>query len=369
MGKEMSGLRTRPTASGSLLEIADLAVTFGVAGGRVRAVDGVSLTIHRGQTLALVGESGCGKTATAMTVLQLVPRPPARIERGSILFEGRDLLALSEKEMLRIRGGEIAMIFQEPMTSLNPVFTVGDQVVEAILLHQKVGRREAAEIALDAMSDVGIPDPKRRLRAYPHELSGGMRQRAMIAMALACQPKLLLADEPSTALDVTIQAQILELLGQLQRDREMAIMLIAHDLGVVAESADVVCVMYAGRAVEYARVYDLFEKPYHPYTRGLMASVLKLGEARGRLGTIDQVVGDPGEFSRLPGHDEGVVPWWPAMAPPGDLAAPPGGSDSVLYEIEPGHWVGCWCTEQLRERPCRHPDLDFRRREEPHGAG
>jgi ABC-type dipeptide/oligopeptide/nickel transport system ATPase component len=296
-----------------------------------------------------------------MTVLQLVPRPPARIDRGSVRFEGRDLLGLSEKEMLGVRGGEIAMIFQEPMTSLNPVYTVGDQIVEAVLLHQKVRRREATEIAASAMRDVGISDPKRRLGAYPHEFSGGMRQRAMIAMALACQPKLLLADEPSTALDVTIQAQILNLLGGLRRDRDMAMMLITHDLGVVAENADVVCVMYAGRAVEYARVHDLFEKPGHPYTRGLLAAVPRLGDRKRRLTTIDQVVGDPDEFTKLPGHDRGVVPWWPTMTPPDDLARSPNGSNSVLHEIEPDHWVGCWRTEYLKEHASRRPDLDFRR--------
>jgi ABC-type dipeptide/oligopeptide/nickel transport system ATPase component len=348
-------------ADKALLEITDLAVSFDVAGGPVQAVDGVSLTIHPRQTLALVGESGCGKSVTAMTVLQLVPRPPARIDRGAVLFEGRDLLALSEKQMLAVRGREIAMIFQEPMTSLNPVYTIGDQIVEAILLHQDVGRREAAGIAATAMTDVGIPDPKARLRAYPHEFSGGMRQRAMIAMALACQPKLLLADEPSTALDVTIQAQILELLGRLQRGRDMAMMLITHDLGVVAETADVVCVMYAGRAVEYARVYDLFEKPCHPYTRGLLAALPRLGDRKHRLTTIDQVVSDPSEFTKLPDHDRGVVPWWPSMPPPDDLAGSPDGADSVLHEIEPDHWVGCWRTGHVDGHAGRKPGLDFRR--------
>ena len=350
-------------ASGCLLDISDLAVSFDAAGGRVQAVDGVSLTVHRRQTLALVGESGCGKSVTAMTVLQLVPRPPARIDRGAIRFEGRDLLALSEKEMLGVRGGEIAMIFQEPMTSLNPVYTIGDQIIEAIRLHQKVGRKEAAEIAAAAMRDVGISDPKRRLGAYPHEFSGGMRQRAMIAMALACQPRLLLADEPSTALDVTIQARILDLLGALQRDRDMAMMLITHDLGVVAENADVVCVMYAGRPVEYARVHDLFEKPCHPYTRGLLAAVPRLGDRKRRLTTIDQVVGDPDEFRKLPDHDKGVVPWWPTMPPPQGRAATSNGRDSVLHEIEPDHWVGCWRTAHLEGQAARHPDIDFRRAE------
>jgi ABC-type dipeptide/oligopeptide/nickel transport system ATPase component len=347
-----------------LMEIADLAVSFDTAGGRVQAVDGVSLTVHPRQTLALVGESGCGKSVTAMTVLQLVPSPPGRVDHGSILFEGRDLLSLTERQMLQVRGGDIAMIFQEPMTSLNPVYTIGDQILEAILLHQDVDHEAAVEIAVRAMTDVGIPDPRARLAAYPHQFSGGMRQRAMIAMALACQPKLLLADEPTTALDVTIQAQILELLAGLQRDRGMAVMLITHDLGVVAENADVVCVMYAGRAVEYATVYDLFSKSYHPYTRGLFTSIPKLEEGKHRLTTVDQVIGDPAEFRRLPGHDKGIVPWWPSMTPPADLARSPGGSDSVLYEIEPGHWVGCWRTEYLEHHASRRPDLSFRRTEQ-----
>ncbi len=337
----------------ALLEIEDLAVSFDGA----RAVDGLSLTVHPQQTLALVGESGCGKSVTAMTVLQLIPRPPARIDRGAIRFEDRDLLDLPEKAMRRVRGGEIAMIFQEPMTSLNPVFTVGDQILEAIRLHQDVDREGAAAIAVTAMSDVGIPDPKRRLKAYPHELSGGMRQRVMIAMALACRPKLLLADEPSTALDVTIQAQILSLLKTLQRERGMALLLITHDLGVVAENADVVCVMFAGRAVEYATVTDLFTKSHHPYTRGLLASIPSLRRARDRLTTVDEVVGDPNEFRKLPGYESGVVPWWPTMPPPAGLAEPPSNAESVLYEIEPNHWVGCWRTEHVEHHASRRPDI------------
>ncbi len=349
------------TAQASLLEIADLGVSFDVGGGSVKAVDGLSLTVHPRQTLALVGESGCGKSVTAMTVLQLIPRPPGRIRRGSILFEGRDLLSLNEKQMLSVRGGDIAMIFQEPMTSLNPVYTIGDQIVEAILLHQNVDHRRAVEIAAQAMTDVGIADPDGRLRAYPHQFSGGMRQRAMIAMALACQPKLLLADEPTTALDVTIQAQILELLSSLQHGRDMAVMLISHDLGVVAETADVVCVMYAGRAVEYATVYDLFEKAYHPYTRGLFCSIPTVGDPKHRLTTIDEVIGDPDQFRRLPGYDEGVVPWWPTMPPPAEMATSRGVSDSVLHEIKPDHWVACWRTEHLEHHPSRRPDIAFRR--------
>ncbi len=349
------------TAHAPLLEITDLGVSFDVGDGTVQAVDGLSLTVHPCQTLALVGESGCGKSVTAMTVLQLIPRPPGRIGRGSILFEGRDLLSLTEKQMLRVRGGDIAMIFQEPMTSLNPVYTIGNQIVEAILLHQDVDHRQAVEIAVQAMTDVGIGNPGGRLRAYPHQFSGGMRQRAMIAMALACRPKLLLADEPTTALDVTIQAQILDLLSSVQHDRDMAVMLITHDLGVVAENADVVCVMYAGRVVEYATVYDLFEKPRHPYTRGLFRSIPKVGDPRHRLTTIDEVVGDPRQFSKLPGYGSGVVPWWPSMPPPANLATSRGVSDSVLHEVESEHWVACWRTEHLEHHPSRRPDIAFRR--------
>jgi ABC-type dipeptide/oligopeptide/nickel transport system ATPase component len=297
-----------------------------------------------------------------------VPCPPARIERGSVRFRGRDLLSVDEKQMRDVRGGEIAMIFQEPMTSLNPVYSVGDQIIEAVQLHQAVGRKEAAAIAVDALSAVGIPDPQRRLRAHPHELSGGMCQRAMIAMALSCRPSLLLADEPSTALDVTVQAQILKLLVRLQRDRDMALMLITHDLGVVAETADVVCVMYGGRTVEYARVHDLFESPLHPYTRGLFSSIPRPGETRRRLTTVDQIVNDPDEFRQLPDHDRGVIPWWPAMPRPDGVDRSDDHGDAVLCEVEPEHWVGCWRTEHVAARPSRRPDLDFRREEERNGT-
>jgi ABC-type dipeptide/oligopeptide/nickel transport system ATPase component len=364
----MTATQTQPSVGADakakpLLEVADLAVSFEVAGGAqiVQAVDGVSMTIHPRQTTAVVGESGCGKSVTAMSTLQLIPRPPGRFDRGSILFQGHDLLSYSEKQMLKVRGKDIAMIFQEPMTSLNPVYTIGDQILEAILLHQHVDAQQAQQIAIDAMNDVGIPRPAERLRAYPHQFSGGMRQRVMIAMALACQPKLLLADEPTTALDVTIQAQILELLRKLQDTRDMGMMLITHALGVVAENADVVCVMYAGRVVEYARVFDLFERSYHPYTRGLLSSIPSLHDKKHRLTTVEQVIGNPEEFKKLPGYDKGVIPWWPTMPPPRNLAKSPGGADSVLYEIEPEHWIGCWRTDYLEHIPHRRPDINFRR--------
>ena len=361
---DSSSVSTEP-----LLSVRDLAVSFqnsaDPTGPRIQAVAGVSMTIHPRQTLAVVGESGCGKSVTAMSTMQLVPRPPGRFDRGVALFKGRDVLTLSESEMLKLRGRDIAMIFQEPMTSLNPVYTIGDQIMEAILLHQQVTPSEAEEIAVKAIDVVGIPHPAKRLNDYPHQFSGGMRQRVMIAMALACNPTLLLADEPTTALDVTIQAQILELLRELQRTKEMGIMLITHNLGVVAENADVVCVMYAGRVVEYAKVYDLFDRPLHPYTRGLFNSIPRLGELKHRLTTVEEVVGDPAQFLKLPGHDPAngaeIVPWWPD--PPKDVRPQTveGRDEYVLYEIEPDRWVGCFRSRHLEDHVCRPPDLDFRK--------
>ena len=279
-----------------LLEIKDLNVAFDTDRGQVRPVRDVSLAIHPGQTVAVVGESGCGKSVTAMSILRLIPQPPGKVLGGQIMLEGRDLLKLPEHEMRRVRGKDIAMIFQEPMTSLNPVYTIGDQIAEAVVLHQRVSKREAIGIAEQALRDVGIADPGRRIGEYPHQMSGGMRQRVMIAMALSCKPKLLIADEPTTALDVTIQAQILELLRKLQREQGMAIMLITHDLGVVAENADVVAVMYASRIVEFARVEELFDHPKHPYTEGLFRAVPKLGAYSERLQTIAGTVPNPAKF-------------------------------------------------------------------------
>ena len=279
-----------------LLEIQNLNVAFETSRGDIRPVRDVSINIHPGQTVAVVGESGCGKSVTAMSILRLIPSPPGKVLGGRILFEGRDLLTLSEREMRSVRGKEIAMIFQEPMTSLNPVYTIGDQIVEAVTLHQHVGTRQAYEIAEQALRDVGIADPARRLHEYPHQMSGGMRQRVMIAMALSCKPKLLIADEPTTALDVTIQAQILELLRKLQREQGMAIMLITHDLGVVAENADAVYVMYASRVAECAAVEELFDHPKHPYTEGLFRSIPKLHAFSERLDTIPGTVPNPARF-------------------------------------------------------------------------
>ena len=266
-----------------LLELRDLVTVFDTADGVARAVDGVSFSIDRGETLGVVGESGCGKSVTALSILRLVPEPPGRIESGSVLFQGVDLLHMSEPELRAIRGNEIAMIFQEPMTSLNPVFTVGFQVAEALRLHRGLGKREAESEAVRMLELVEIPDAESRARDFPHQLSGGMRQRVMIAMALSCTPSLLIADEPTTALDVTIQAQILELLGELQQRLGMALLLITHDLGVVAERADRVMVMYAGRVVEQGPADSVLASPRHPYTRGLIASQPRLGATGERL--------------------------------------------------------------------------------------
>jgi peptide/nickel transport system ATP-binding protein len=261
-----------------LLEVRNLQTHFRTPDGINRAVDGVSFDVEAGQTLAVVGESGCGKSVTAMSILRLIPEPPGKIA-GSILFQGRDLLSLTNSEMRKIRGNDIAMVFQEPMTSLNPVLTVGRQIAETIRLHQGLDRRAADKRAADMLALVGIPEPLRCVGEYPHQLSGGMRQRVMIAIALACSPKLLIADEPTTALDVTIQAQILELMQDLKKRVGAAIMLITHDLGVVAEVAEHVIVMYAGRKVEEAPVRELFRRPKHPYTRGLLGAVPKLGSS------------------------------------------------------------------------------------------
>jgi len=360
-----------PAPEHPIMSVRDLAVSFDNGSGpRIQAVDGAWMTVYPSQTLAVVGESGCGKSVTAMSSLQLIPRPPGRFDRGEILFRADfgdgettvNLLGLDERHIRHIRGNEIAMIFQEPMTSLNPVYTVGDQICEAILLHQHVSAREAIEIAVDAMDAVGIKDARKKIKSYPHQFSGGMRQRVMIAMALACQPRLLLADEPSTALDVTIQAQILELLDKLKRERQMAMMLITHDLGVVAENADVVCVMYAGRVVEYASVEDLFEHPLHPYTRGLLASIPTVGERRERLATITDVTSDEDAFRRLPGKGEGLVAWWPwHQAPEGSRKGRQAGGDSALVEVLPGHWIASWHTDQADANAGRMPDLTFRR--------
>ncbi len=336
-----------------LLEVRDLTVAFDTPRGEIRPVQGASLTIFPGQTVAVVGESGCGKSVTALSILRLIPSPPSKVLGGQVLFEGRNLLSLTEKQMRGVRGSEIAMIFQEPMTSLNPVFTVGEQIVEAVQLHQNVGTRKAYEIAEEAMHDVGIADAGKRIHEYPHRLSGGMRQRIMIAMALSCRPKLLIADEPTTALDVTIQAQILELLRKLQNERGMAVMLITHDLGVVAENADAVAVMYASKVVEFAAVGELFDSPKHPYTEGLFRAMPRLGHVNERLQTISGTVPSPRAFpSGCKFH-----PRCPRMN--GDpLCA---NQEPALREFSPGHWGSCHHIEGFAVGKITPPVIDARR--------
>ncbi len=352
-----------------IIEIEDLAVSFPVpdAAGRGRrfdAVKRVNLSVYPSQTLAVVGESGSGKSVSAMSILQLIPTPPGKYESGKIIWrgdgssaeagsDGTDLLKLNDRQMRRIRGNQIAMIFQEPMTSLNPVYTIGEQITEAVLLHQAVNKSQANQIAIDALEDVGIADPASRLKEYPHQLSGGMRQRVMIAMALACQPNLLLADEPTTALDVTIQAQILELLRTLQNQKQMAVLLITHDLGVVAENADTVAVMYAGRVLEYASVFDVFQRPLHPYTRGLLLSMPVLGKSNERLPTVMDGATVPEDFPS--GYV--VQPHTIDPNPPGGY----GGPDARLYEVESNHWVLCEPTAGNTDAKPAHPRLAFKR--------
>jgi oligopeptide/dipeptide ABC transporter ATP-binding protein len=323
-----------------------------------------------------VGESGCGKSVTSLSILRLIPTPPGEILGGQVMFEGRDLLKLREEQMRGVRGKDIAMIFQEPMTSLNPVYTIGDQIAEAVMLHQHVSQDQGYRIAEEALHDVGIADPHRRLREYPHQMSGGMRQRVMIAMALSCRPKLLIADEPTTALDVTIQAQILELLRKLQRERGMSILLITHDLGVVAENADVVAVMYASRVVEVATVEELFDKPQHPYTEGLFRSVPKLGVDSDRLETIPGQVPNPARFpsgckfhTRCPRTRALAA----AGAKPADVVTIHTGEESanvmrvcqqdepVLREVMPRHWAACHFAENFATAPQTVPQLDHHR--------
>jgi len=320
-------------ANGHLLDIRNLRTYFDVRGGVLKAVDDVSITIDAGETLGLVGESACGKSVTASSVMRLIPIPPGRIAGGEILFEGVDILKLRESEMRRIRGKAISMIFQEPMTSLNPVFPVGDQVSEVITLHERLSKREARERVIEAFRLVRIPAPESRINDYPHQMSGGMRQRVMIAMALACRPKLMIADEPTTALDVTIQAQILDLMNQLKAQTGASILFITHDLGVIAEMAQTVVVMYAGKIMEVADVDTLFAQPKHPYTVGLMSSIpiLGVGKKQQRLSTIPGVV--PSLFSLGEGclfHDRCVD-----IMTECDQITPP------LVDLGGGHMVRC----------------------------
>jgi oligopeptide/dipeptide ABC transporter ATP-binding protein len=314
-----------------LLEIKDLTTHFFTRAGVVKAVDDLNLRLQKGRVLGLVGESGCGKTVTALSILNLVPYP-GKIISGSIFFEGRDLLTLTPEEMRHIRGARISMIFQEPMTALNPVFTVGNQIAEVLTTHFDVTKQHAIGSAVELLRSVGIPSPEKRVHEYPHQMSGGMRQRVMIAMAIACKPSLILADEPTTALDVTIQAHILELLSRIQAEMGMAMVLVTHDLGLIAERAHEVAVMYAGRIVEQAETRELFANPQHSYTRGLMASIPKPGEeGRKRLRTI------AGSVPRL--HD---LPAGCKFAPRCDIKTERCEVESQLIEVKPGHLVRCW---------------------------
>ncbi|OFX15226.1 MAG: peptide ABC transporter ATP-binding protein [Armatimonadetes bacterium RBG_19FT_COMBO_69_19] len=281
----------------TLLSVHNLKTYFYTDEGVVKAVDGLNYELHQGETLGIVGESGCGKSVHALSVMRLIPTPPGKVVEGEILFQGTNLLKLPEDEMRRIRGNRIAMIFQEPMTSLNPVLTIGEQIAEAVMLHQRLSKKDAWDRAVEMLEKVKIPLARERVRDYPHQFSGGMRQRVMIAMALSCNPSILMADEPTTALDVTIQAQILDLMRELQKEFNMAIILITHNLGVVAEMADNVVVMYAGRPVEHASVHDTFRDPRHPYTWGLLHSIPKLYERKERLIPIE---GQPPSLIDLP---------------------------------------------------------------------
>ncbi len=324
-----------------LLKVQDLCVKFNARGGSFSAVDGLSYQLAAGETLGIVGESGCGKSISALAVLRLIPDPPGFYDGGAIHFEGVDLLHLSESQMQQIRGKQISMIFQEPMTSLNPVLTVGKQLSETLLLHENATKQEAHERAIEMLKLVQIPEPVQRLEEYPHQLSGGMRQRVMIAMALSCNPKVLLADEPTTALDVTIQAQILDLISTLQAKLGTAVVLITHDMGVIAEKTDRVIVMYAGRKVEEADVRFLFESPQHPYTEGLLASIP-------RIDTSESV--DRSALNEI----KGIVPsladlglgcaFAPRCRLSNDLCRT---TKPPLEEKRPGHWAACWHSNQL----------------------
>lgn len=321
-----------------LLSVKDLQTYFTTETGLVKAADGVSFSIRKGETLGLVGESGCGKSVTALSLMRLIQKPPGEILGGEIRFNDLDLLKLSSAEMRRIRGNRISMIFQEPMTSLNPLFRVGDQIAEAIRIHQGLSGGELREAAVEMLRKVGIPDPEGRIREYPHQMSGGMRQRVMIAMALSCNPELMIADEPTTALDVSIQAQILDLMNNLKEDFGASILLITHDLGVIAEMAQTVAVMYAGKIVEYVDVVSIFDRPKHPYTVGLMKSVPKLDEPAAKDKMLSTIPGVVPSLQRLPQgcyFQERCSHTFARCR----QEAPP------LAEVEPGHLLRCWKYE------------------------
>ncbi len=321
-----------------LLEVKDLRTYFKTEDGIVKAVDGIDYVVYSGETLGIVGESGCGKSVNALSIMRLLDEK-GQIASGEILMDGVDILKLSESAMRDIRGNDVAMIFQEPMTALNPVFTVGDQIMEAIILHQGKKKEEAKQMAIEMLKKVGIPEPAKRVDEYPHQLSGGMRQRAMIAMALSCNPKLLIADEPTTALDVTIQAQILELMLQLQKELGMAIIMITHDLGVIAETCQRVAVMYAGKIVEYTDVKTLFKNPKHPYTWGLLNAIARLDIEQKELYNIPGIVPDPLHFPK------GCK--FHTRCPFADSLCK--AEEPEINEIEPNHHVRCFHIDRLEE--------------------
>jgi peptide/nickel transport system ATP-binding protein len=337
-------LQAVDTQAGTLLEVEGLQTFFFLRGGILKAVDGVSFRLRPHETLAIVGESGCGKSMTALSLMRLIPDPPGKIVGGSVKLDGIDVIGLDERAMRGVRGKDISMIFQEPMTSLNPVMTVGRQIAEALLLHEGVSRAEAMRRAVEILRLVRIPEPEQRLKEYPHQLSGGMRQRVMIAMALACNPKVLIADEPTTALDVTIQAQILDIILDLQKKLGTALILITHDLGVVAETAQRVIVMYAGRKVEEAPVGELFARPQHPYTHGLMASIPRLELMRGGTGETKRRLQEiPGIVPALTNLPAGC-----AFAPRCPFAEERCRREAPAYEEkQPGHWAACWRSDAL----------------------
>ncbi len=353
----------------TLLAVRDLRTYFETEDGLVKAVDGVSFRISRKQIFALVGESGCGKSVTAFSILRLLPMPPAKIVSGRIELEGRDLLQLGPKQMRQVRGAEISMVFQEPMTSLNPVYTCGNQIVEAIRLHRKVSAGQAKKLAIEMLTKVGIPAPAQRFGEYPHQMSGGMRQRVMIAMALACDAKLLIADEPTTALDVTIQAQILDLLNELQDQTGLSILLITHDLAVVAETAHEVAVMYASKLVELTSSKELFNNPLHPYTHGLFRSLPCLGERKERLETLSGSVPNPLNFpagckfhprcaltrQRAEQADSSKTTTIRINNDTTSVLARCAGDEPSLREIHPGHWCACWEVDGYESAPQTDP--------------
>ncbi|MGN7300122.1 ABC transporter ATP-binding protein [Ferdinandcohnia sp. SAFN-114] len=319
-----------------VLEVRNLSINFHTERGIIPAVKESSFTIYSGETVCIVGESGSGKSVTSLGIMGLLPKPTGKADKGEILFQGENLLTKSKKEMQRLRGNEISMIFQEPMTSLNPVYTVGDQIAESLRFHKKLNKKESMEKAIEFLRLVGIPSPEQRVHEYPHQLSGGMRQRVMIAMALACDPKLLIADEPTTALDVTIQAQVLELMKDLKDKLDMSILFITHDLGVVADIADRVVVMYAGIVVEETTVWDIFARPYHPYTLGLLEAMPTVEAKGNRLKTIEGVLPNP---SKLPGGCR----FHPRCQFASELCR---NEEPTLEVVEDGRKVACWHYDQ-----------------------